>query len=379
MTATGTEQLSAHTTSHPTRRTLRSSWPWLLAIAGAVGIAVAAWNARDYPDARIGNPAVTGSPRPVHYLFGYEHWMAVLEIFTVIAVVALIAVFVWGFRRYGAHPVLLMGVVTTFIVWQDPMMNWAPYAFYNPRMWHFPESWPIVSLSPSIEPFVVIGYVMFQLGPYFPAVWALRKIQTRQAHDSFVWRHPLISLGVLIFIFGFLLDMVLELTLIRIGMYVYTQVPPWGSVEIGTPFQFPLIWESAGVTLVMIPAGVLIYRDDTGRTVAEKMARKLRILPRHPAWAMFTVMMVIVNVAYLMYGAGFLVLKVSHVSTSVACPWPYPDAKIFDPQGFYEQNGQKGPYSVGIMSTFMNGQPPGRPHVQAPPPGQGRCAAGASS
>lgn len=189
----------------------------------------------------------------------------------------------------------------------------------------------------------------------------------------------MISLGALIFIVGFLLDMVLELTLIRIGMYVYTQVPPWGSVEIGTPFQFPLIWESAGVTLVMIPAGVLIYRDDTGRTIAEKMARKLRILPRHPAWGMFTVMMVVVNLAYLVYGAGFLVLKVAHVSTSVACPWPYPDAKVFDPQGFYEQNGQKGPYSVGIMSTVMNGQPAGRPHVQAPPPGQGRCAAGASS
>ena len=31
-------------------------------------------------------------------------------------------------------------------------------------------------------------------------------------------------------------------------------------------------------------------------------------------------------------------------ATSVACPWPYPDAKVFDPQGFYEKNGQQGPY-----------------------------------
>ena len=55
-----------------------------------------------------------------------------------------------------------------------------------------------------------------------------------------------------------------------------------------------------------------------------------------------------------------------------------PDAKVCDPQGFSEQNGQKGPYSVSIMSIFMNGHPAGRPRVQAPPPGQGRCAAGAS-
>ena len=110
-----------------------------------------------------------------------------------------------------------MGLVTTIIVWQDPMMNWAPYAVYDPRLWHWPESWPYVSLAPTVEPFVVFGYVMFQFGPYFPAVWALRKIQARRAADTFVWRHPLLSLGVLIFIFGFIIDMILEVTMIHTG------------------------------------------------------------------------------------------------------------------------------------------------------------------
>ena len=37
----------------------------------------------------------------------------------------------------------------------------------------------------------------------------------------------------------------------------------------------------------MIPAGVLLYRDDTGRTVAEKLAQRLRlgysaVAPRWP-------------------------------------------------------------------------------------------------
>ena len=121
----------------------------------------------------------------------------------------------WGWRRYGPHPYILMGLVTTIIVWQDPMMNWAPYAVYDPRLWHWPESWPLVSLSPTVEPFVVFGYVMFQFGPYFPAVWVLRKIQARRPYDSFVWRHPLISLGVLIFIVGFIIDMILEVTMIQ--------------------------------------------------------------------------------------------------------------------------------------------------------------------
>ena len=34
----------------------------------------------------------------------------------------------------------------------------------------------------------------------------------------------------------------------------------------------------------MIPAGVLLYRDDTGKTQAEKLAQRVRALPR-PAGA----------------------------------------------------------------------------------------------
>ncbi len=357
------------------RSTAGSAWAWLVVVLGVGAVVAIAWNARDFPDARIGNPNVTGAPRPVEPLFGYTHWLGTLQVFTIIAVIGLIAVFVWGWRRYGPHPYLLMGLVTTIIVWQDPIMNWAPYAVYNPRLWHWPESWPLVSLSPTIEPFVVIGYVMFQFGPYFPAAWVLRKIQARRPVDSFVWRHPLISLGVLILAFGFIIDMILEVTLVRTGMYIYAQVIPFGSIFVGTPHQFPLLWESVLVTVVMIPAGILVYRDDTGRTVSEKLAQRARIFHSRPALGSFLVMLAIINVAYLMYGAAFTAIKWSKAATSVACPWPYPDAKVFDPQGFYEKNGQKGPYSVGIMSTWMSGQPNGRPTVQLGSVSQ-RCAPG---
>jgi hypothetical protein len=277
--------------------------------------------------------------------------------------IIIVAVCVWGWRRYGPHPYILMAIVTTFIVWQDPIMNWAPYAVYDPRLWHWPESWPLVSLSPTVEPFIVFGYVMFQFGPYFPAAWALRKIQARRPVDSFVWRHPLISLGLLIFVVGFIVDMFLEVAAIRTGLYSYSQVMPFGSIFVGTPHQFPLLWESSLVTLVMIPAGILVYRDDTGRTVSEKLAQRARIFPTRPVLGSFLVMMVIVNVFYLFYGGAFALMKWSRATTSVACPWPFPDAKVYDPQGFYEENGQKGPYSSGIWSTYMLLQPDGRPTV----------------
>jgi hypothetical protein len=254
-------------------------------------------------------------------------------------------------------------------------MNWSPHAVYNPQLWHWPEDWPLVSLSPTVEPFLVIGYIMFYLGPYFPAIWILRKIQARRPVDSFVWRHPLVSLAAIILPIGIIFDALLETTLVRTGMYSYSQVIPFGSVFAGQPYQFPFIWETVMVTLVMIPAGVLLYRDDTGRTVAEKLAQRARIFPGRPALGMFVVMFVLINLAYFSYGTGFAIIKWTRTATSVACPWPYPEAKVYDPQGFYERNGQPGPYSVGIWSTWMSAQPHGRPQVQLPADG-GRCGGG---
>jgi hypothetical protein len=327
---------------------------------------------------RIRNPQVSGAPRPVQYLFGWSSstCLTVIQIGTVLAMLLVIAAFVIAWRRHPAHPVLLMAIVTTLIVWQDPLMNWAPYAVYNPQLWHWPEDWPLVSVSPTVEPFIVFGYVMFYLGPYFPAVWILRKIQARKPVDSFTWRHPLISLAGLILVCGFVFDAFLEIFAIRTGLYIYDQVIPFGSVFTGTPFQFPLLWESLSVTFAMIPAGVLLYRDDTGRTVAEKLAQRARIFVGRPVLGTFVVMFIILNAAYFFaYGGWFTAIKWTRTATSVACPWPYPEAKVYDPQGFYEKNGQPGPYAVGIWSTWMTGQPRGRPDVQPPADG-GRCRPG---
>ena len=52
------------------------------------------------------------------------------------------------------------------------------------------------------------------------------------------------------------------------------------------------------------------------------------------------------------YNAGEVA---SGMATSVACPWPYPEAKVYDPQGFYRANGAEGPYSVGKWSTWQQG------------------------
>ncbi|MEX2293866.1 MAG: spirocyclase AveC family protein [Acidimicrobiales bacterium] len=345
-----------------------------LAAAGAAILAIAV-NARTGTGAdRITNPAVTGAPRPVEPLFGFDHWITLHQVGTVLMMVTLVVAFVIGWRRHPAHPVLLMALAVTALVWQDPIMNWAPYAVYNPQLWHWPETWPLVSLSPTVEPFIVIGYATFYMAPFFPAVVVLRRLQARRPLESFLWRHPLLSLSALILAIGFVFDAGLEIFLVRTQLYIYSHVIPWGSFAAGEWYQFPLIWESALVTTVMIPAGVLLYRDDTGRTQAEKLAQRARFVRTRPALGTFAVMFVVVNLAYLfLYGGGFALMRNTRSASSVACPWPYPEAKVYDPQGFYEEAGQPGPYFPGIWSGWQSAQPDGRPDVH-PPAGGGRCS-----
>lgn len=377
MTTQESSPLDTHSdTAGPTRTGPNwGRWISLIAWLGFLGLFAAV--GRTDVDARVANPNVQGRPRPVEFLTSFDHWQIIPQAGALLMVVVLTIVFIRGWRRNPGSPVLLMVLCTTLIVWQDPIMNWAPFAVYNPILLHWPESWPLIMMSPTVEPFIVFGYVTFYFGPYFPAIWLLRRMQAKRDPEAFVWRHPLISLGLLTLVIGFVFDAILEITLVRTGLYIYAQTIPFGTLFPGSTFQFPLIWESLSVTFVMIPASVLVYRDDTGKSVAEKLAAKARLVPRKPVLGTFLVMFAIINVSYFAYGGWFWAIKASGAATSVACPWPYPEAKVFDPQGYYEKEGAVGPYSVGKWATWQSGVPNGRPDVQAPPAGQGRCAPGA--
>jgi hypothetical protein len=346
----------------------------LVIAAALVAVAIAARSGAVAD--RIRNPAVDGAPRPVEPLFGFDGWITLHQIGTIVMMVVLVTVFVVGWRRKPGNPVLLMVLATTLLVWQDPIMNWAPYAVYNPELWHWPETWPLVSLSPTVEPFIVIGYATFYMAPFFPASRLLRRIQAAKPVDHVVWRHPLVSLSVLILAIGFVFDACLEIFLVRTQLYIYSHVIPWGSYAAGEWYQFPLIWESVLVSTVMIPAGVLLHKDDTGKTQAEKLAQRVRWFRTRPSLGAFAVMFLIVNLGYFfLYGGGFTLMKDTRAASSVACPWPYPEAKVYDPQGLYEEAGQEGPYFPGIWSGWQSAQPDGRPDVDPPADG-GRCGPG---
>ena len=351
---------------------------WIVLVVAVLGFF--AYHARTGAvSPRIANPGVTGiPPRPVEFLSGRSDtaWLVRHQVGCLVMMLLVVALCVRTWIRQPGHPYVLMILAATSIVWQDPIMNWAPYAVYNPQLWHFPEDWWLVRLSPTVEPFVVIGYSTFYfIAPFFASTWILRALQARASADAFVWRRPLVCMALLLFVTGFAIDAALEIFCVHSGLYIYSQVIPWGSLFAGTTFQFPLIVESSLVTVVMIPAGVLCYRDDTGRTQAEKLAQRLRWFRTRPTLATFLVMAGILNVSYFVYGAGFAAIRAGKLATSVACPYPFPEAKVYDPNGFYELSGQPGPFFEGHWNTWMSGQPSGRPEVQ-PPAGGGRCRPG---
>ncbi len=351
--------------------------PWLpvASAVGAVLLGLIAYNARyGAVSPRTRNPNDTGRPHPLSDpLFGYSHWIVTIEIFSYLALVAIIALIVVLWRRHPGHPYLLITIAVSTLAWLDAPMNWATFAAYNPDLWHWPEDWPIVSLSPTIEPLFIAAIAMFVVPPFFPAMWVLRRLQAGRARDAFVSRHPLISLSGLVFAFGFVYDFAMEELCVRIGLYTFTQVIPFGSVFTGTRWQFPLLWQSSLISILMIPAAILIYRDDTGRTEAERLALRLNVFPSRRVLGSFLVMLLAVNLAFMAYGVVYTVVsRWSGAATSIVCPWPWPSAKVYDPQGIYEQRGVPGPYSAGIWSSWESAQPDGRPVMLVPPVSKGQ-------
>ena len=307
------------------------------------------------------NPAGVGKPPPVEPLWSSIDWLLLGQVLgAVLLVITIIAsILVW--RRHPGHPVILMTLAATTLFWWDPINNWAIGLVYNPNLWHFPRDWPWLNISPIIEPLTSVIYAPYVLLPYFLAMPLLRAIQRHRSPEAFVWRHPLISISVLTFIIGAIWDAAQEILLTRTQFLTYTHVVDFGSIDVGKNSQFPLLMASVLITIIMIPASILLYRDDTGKRQAEKLSERLRLHARHPKLATFLVMAIVVNVAMMSFSSMFWLARTTGAATTVACPWPYPQAKTWDPRGYYEAQGAPGPFTAGEASSWQIGQPDGRP------------------
>jgi Spirocyclase AveC-like len=148
--------------------------PWLIVglLAGLSVLGLIVHNARyGAVSPRIRNPDDNGVRHQLtDPLFGYRHWIVTIEIFSYLALISIAVLVVVLWRRHPRHPYLLMTIAVSTLAWLDAPMNWVTFAAYNPDLWHWPEDWPLVSLSPTIEPLFIAAISMFVVPPFFPAI-----------------------------------------------------------------------------------------------------------------------------------------------------------------------------------------------------------------
>ncbi len=232
------------------RRRTGPNWGrWIALLAGSAFLGLFAAVGRTDVDPRVAQPERRRAAASCRVPDGFDHWQVIPQIGTLIMVVVLTIVFIARLAAEPRQPGAADGSGHDADRLAGPDHELVAVRGLQPDLLHWPEDWPLIMMSPTVEPFIVFGYVTFYFAPFFPAIWMLRKLQAKRGPDAFVSRHPLISLAGLILVFGFIFDVMLEVSLVRTGLYIYSQAIPFGTLFAGSTFQFPLIWESLSVTL----------------------------------------------------------------------------------------------------------------------------------
>jgi hypothetical protein len=327
---------------------------WGAVVVGVAAVAFAALNSsRSVEGTRLGRPEGSFVPSRTEFL-GISNWYIYFEIGSLVMFFAVWGTAIVRSRRSGKPtPTLLMIAVTTSLTWLDPVMNWVPYAAYDPRMLHFDVDWFWFNLAPTVEPWaVIIGYGYFFLIPAWFTLAVYRRIAARAPLGSWLLRRPKLAILALSLGICIVWDGVMEALFVRMGFYTYTQVIPFGSIFAGTPHQFPLIWEAVLFGVMPSTAAPLMWVDDSGRTWPEIVARRTKIFAGRPYVGAFVIALALMSVVYVAYGLSFGVIRATGIATETAHPWRYPETRVFDPQGYYQRYGETGPFMIGTWAGW---------------------------
>ena len=102
-------------------------------------------------DPRTTNPN-PGEPSLPPFL-GVTNWPLVTSAMSVVLTVAFFGYLAWrSVRDRSPHWLLIVGIAALFAGALDPLANWATFAVFDPRVAHFPLSWPYFNISPLLEP-----------------------------------------------------------------------------------------------------------------------------------------------------------------------------------------------------------------------------------
>ena len=260
----------------------RSAWIKLWAAAGAVSVSVIGFGWAGW----ITGSDFTSSPKGTDPISDTK--LFVLHCFEG-AVFAAGLLMVWRYlirpwRREGAIGFDGMLLTAMFLAYfYDPLDNYFNYTFsYNAHFFNFASwtryipGWEAPNQQYLPEPFLVMGgfYVIFMFGSSVFGCWTLRKLKARFP--------AMTTLGLFTALFGIVavLDVVIENVFMRTQFAAYPGVVENLSIFAGQYYQFPLYEPFLIAGFSMGLTALRWFRDDKGRSMAERGVEELRLSPR---------------------------------------------------------------------------------------------------
>jgi hypothetical protein len=334
----------------PGRSRLLSRFGWALFIVGYLVFAivtVATIQSGTHGDPRTTNP--NPGPAPYPPFLGFDNWPLAVALSSIPMAIGLIATLVWlSVRQRKVHWTVVIAFAGLITGALDPLANWATFAIFDPRMLHFPLSWPYVNISPDLEPALAF------LGGY-AAYYLLNGLAFLQLHDRFIdplmrrtsWlaRHRLVAVFIGATMVAIPINGLIQFTWMRFGIFFYTEaVGPL--CRIGHIY-FPLIM-AVYDSIIFGMVAVMCVRDECGELVLiHRIARWLPARPGRNSDTLTRQLLVSVAVGLLSFSAPLAVLsglRAAGLSQPAYEHNPYPTIKVYDPYGHLEKSGKPGPF-----------------------------------
>ncbi|OBF92150.1 hypothetical protein A5791_14260 [Mycobacterium sp. 852002-51163_SCH5372311] len=311
-------------------------------------VTVASMQSGTQGDLRTTNP--NPGPAPYPAFLGFDNWPLAVSLSSIPMGIGLIATLVWlSVRQRKMHwtaVIAFAGLITGAL---DPLANWATFAIFDPRMLHFPLSWPYVNIAPNLEP------ALSFLGGY-AAYYLLTGMGISQLHHRFLdpmvrrtsWlaRHRLIGVFLGAFVIAIPLNGIVQFAWMKFGIFYYTEaVGP--TLRIGH-IHLPLIM-AVYDSFIFAMVAVMCVRDDDGELVMiNRIGRRLPAGPGRSTVTLTRQLLVSASVGLVSFGIPLAVLsglRAAGLSEPAYEQNPYPTVKVYDPYGHLEKAGKPGPFS----------------------------------
>jgi Spirocyclase AveC-like len=298
------------------------------------------------PEGRIRAPGIAARPGKV---LGITSWAVPIQVVCFTGWALFLAYVIWANRRSERlHPAFVVFVGLSVCALQDPIQNWAVYAAYDPRLLHFPLSWPYFNLAPTVEP--LLPLLLYPIAFGLPGLVSLdihRRLVRRSGHTGWMIRHPLLSVFVVGEVIGIVTTFISEFVATRLHTFTFTQLTPAVTLFEGRQGQMHFLYEGPFLGMLIAICAMLMSRDDSGLTVLDRVTERSRRLRARPRLAVLALGAGVLSVYYVAYMMPYMTMRLAGSSSSIVRSWPYPNTKIYDPQGRYREAGIPGPYYKG--------------------------------